>query len=159
MVVALTIPPIVHRIFIKAPAAQVFAAITTGEGWNAWFTQATTIDLRLGGLVTLRWRDWGPDHDTVEDGGPIVALAPDREFAFLWSRGSKPTTVRFTLEPRSAGTVVTVTDTGHQETQRDLETCISCAAGWGEALALLKFYLEYGVTYGTVPKVDDDNHN
>jgi hypothetical protein len=28
---------------------------------------------------------------------------------------------------------------------------IGCATGWGEALTLLKFYLEHGLTYGAVP--------
>ena len=32
---------------------------------------------------------------------------------------------------------------------------MECAAGWGEALTLLKFYLEHGVTYGEVPPATD----
>jgi len=61
-------------------------------------------------------------------------------------------TVRFSLEPLGQGTRLTVTDAGHLETQKDLEACVGCAVGWGEALALLKFYLEHGVVYGPVPK-------
>ena len=32
---------------------------------------------------------------------------------------------------------------------------MECATGWGEALALLKFYLEHGVVYGEVPLAED----
>ncbi len=34
-----------------------------------------------------------------------------------------------------------------------MEALLSYACGWGEALTLLKFYLEYGITYGDVPPV------
>ena len=33
----------------------------------------------------------------------------------------------------------------------DVEAALGCAAGWGEALTLLKFYLESGTKYGEVP--------
>jgi hypothetical protein len=35
-----------------------------------------------------------------------------------------------------------------------MEALVECAAGWGEALALLKMYLEHGVTYGRVLRGD-----
>ena len=56
---------------------------------------------------------------------------------------------------------VTVTETGY--TQGDLVATgvvgemaqrspfAMCASGWGEALTLLKFYLEHDVVYGSVP--------
>jgi hypothetical protein len=47
--------------------------------------------------------------------------------------------------------VVTVTESGHTTSPRDLEALVECASGWGEALTLLKVYLEHGITYGEVP--------
>jgi uncharacterized protein YndB with AHSA1/START domain len=146
------IPPIEQTIYINTPPAKVYPAITTAKGWNAWFTQATTIDLRAGGKLNLRWQDWGVLHETVENVCNIIAIEPDRTFAFTWTCGSVPTLVTFTLQPLGTGTVIKVTDADHAPTADDLRICLGCAAGWGEALALLKFYLEYGVVYGRVPQ-------
>ena len=51
----------------------------------------------------------------------------------------------------TGGTVVTVTESGHTASPKDLEALVECASGWGEALTLLKVYLEHGITYGEVP--------
>lgn len=145
-------PPIFHKVYIASAPSKVFETLTTAEGWNAWFTQETSIDLRLGGSVMLRWRDWGVDHDTVEDGGEITSLVLDKHFAFRWHMTSKATTVSFELEPCGTGTMLTVTDEGYGSTERDLQICLSCATGWGEAMMMLKVYLEHGIVYGSVPK-------
>jgi uncharacterized protein YndB with AHSA1/START domain len=90
-------------------------------------------------------------HTGLEVGGPVVAAEPPDRFAFEWTTAGHPTTVEFRLAPRGAGTVVTVTETGY--TQADLGATgvvgqmadrspfAMCAAGWGEALTLLKVYL------------------
>lgn len=148
----LSIPNIKQEIYINVDPQRVYHAITTSQEWNTWFTQETAIDFKVGGMVDLRWRDWGINHVTSKDGGPIVEIEPNRVFSFLWNRGSQPTTVRFTLEALGTGTRLTLTDSGELKTQSDLDLCVDCASGWGEALALLKFYLEYGVVYGNVPK-------
>lgn len=148
----LLIPPIEQAIYINTPPDKIYPAITTAAGWNAWFTQATTIDFRVGGKLHLRWQDWGVLHETVENVCEIIAIKPNHTFAFQWACGSVPTQVTFTLKPQGSGTVVKVSDAGHAPTPEDLRICLGCASGWGEALTLLKFYLEYGVVYGAVPK-------
>jgi uncharacterized protein YndB with AHSA1/START domain len=89
----------------------------------------------------------GPAHTNAEDGGPIIEALPNQRFVFQWQPGESPSTVAFELEPRGAGTVVYVTESGYSS----WIGLIGCATGWGEALTLLKFYLEYGLTYGAVP--------
>lgn len=145
-------PPIRHSVYIEASPVKVFGTLTTADGWNAWFTQETTIDLKMGGTVMLRWRDWGVDHDTVEDGGEITSLVPNKHFAFRWHRTGKPTTVSFELEELGSGTRLTVMDNGYGSTEQDLRICLGCAAGWGEAMMMLKVYLEHGIVYGDIPK-------
>jgi uncharacterized protein YndB with AHSA1/START domain len=76
---------------------------------------------------------------------------------FQWTPGDSTTTVAFDLEPRKDGTVLTVTERGHTTSRRDLEALVECAAGWGEALTLLKVYLEEGLTYGEVPAPGEDD--
>jgi uncharacterized protein YndB with AHSA1/START domain len=145
------IPDIEHSTYIAAAPERVFNAITTAAGWDAWFTDGTSVEAVPGGHITLQWKDFGAGRWTTEDGGPVLAVEPNKSFVFQWSPGSQPTTVSFNLEPRGAGTIVSVRETGYPETNEDAEACIGCAVGWGEALTLLKFFLEHGVTYGSVP--------
>jgi uncharacterized protein YndB with AHSA1/START domain len=146
-----TMPDIEHSTYIAVLPETVFDAITTGAGWDAWFTDGTTVDPVPGGHITLRWRDFGAGRWTTEDGGPVIDVEPSKRFVFQWSPGSKPTTVSFGLEPRGPGTIVRLRETGYSTTDEDVEACIGCAVGWGEALTLLKFFLEHGATYGAVP--------
>jgi uncharacterized protein YndB with AHSA1/START domain len=145
------IPSIEHRVYIRTPPEKVYEALTTAEGWDAWFTQGTEVDARPGGRIIFRWMDFGVNHYTSEAGGPVLEADPPRRFVFQWTPGDSTTTIEFDLEPLSPGTVLTVTESGHAMTEKDLAALVDCAAGWGEALTLLKMYFEYGLTYSCVP--------
>jgi uncharacterized protein YndB with AHSA1/START domain len=147
----LTIPPISCRTYIAAPPERVYDTLTTGAGWDAWFTAGTTVDPRTGGQVQLRWQDFGVERYTATAGGPVLAAERPRQLVFQWTPGDSTTTITLDLQPLGPGTIVHVTETGHTASPRDLAALVECAGGWGEALALLKFYLEHGVTYGAVP--------
>ncbi len=45
------------------------------------------------------------------------------------------------------GTVVSVKEHGYQDSTEGHVRCLECATGWGEALTLLKFYVEHGLRY------------
>lgn len=64
--------------------------------------------------------------------------------------GDSITNVSFTLEPFKSGTILTVIETGYSNSERDVRACLGCATGWGEALTLLKFFIEHGITYGEI---------
>jgi uncharacterized protein YndB with AHSA1/START domain len=145
-------PPIRCRTYIDAPPERVYASLTTGEGWDAWFTQGTTVDARPGGRIVFRWVDWAVDHYNTTAAGPVLEADAPRRFVFQWTPGDSTTTISFDLTPLGGGTVVQVEERGYTSSPRDLAALVECACGWGEALALLKMYLEHGVTYGPVPK-------
>lgn len=148
------LPPIRHSTYIEASPRRVYDTLTTGSGWDAWFTWGTEVEAYPGGDILLRWTNFGAQGYTGQDGGPVLeAVAPER-FVFQWKPGDSTTTVEFDLAPRGAGTVVTVTESGHTTSRQDLEALVDCAAGWGEALTLLKVFLEEGLTYGEVPTLD-----
>lgn len=147
-----SMPAITHSVYIDAPVDRVFETLTTAKGWDAWFTEGTTLDARSGGFIQLRWVNFGSGKWTTEDGGPVVDVLPNERFAFLWSPAGHPTTVSFTLVTRGPGTVVSLREDGYLLTDYDLEALVGCSVGWGEALSLLKFYLEHDVTYGPVPE-------
>ena len=147
------LPPIHYATYIAVPPERVYETLTTAAGWDAWFTQGTEIDPRPGGTLRLRWVDFGADRITDQCVSPILEAAPPRRFVFRWTPGDSTTTVAFDLSSQGSGTRVEVTESGHTASPRDLFALVDCAGGWGEALTLLKFYLEHGVTYGPVPAI------
>jgi uncharacterized protein YndB with AHSA1/START domain len=142
------LPPIQHSIYINRSPKTVYQTLATAEGWDAWFTQGTELDTHE---IHLRWRAWGPHHANNADGGKILIRQPDREFTFQWKPGESVTVVQLLLDARGAGTVVKVIESGYRNNPADLAAYVNCATGWGEALTLLKVYLEHGITYGDVP--------
>lgn len=141
---------IIHATLVRATPEQVYDALTTSSGLDSWFTSGATVDPHPGGEIRFRWKAWGPDAITAEDGGPILAAERPHRFVFQWSpdNATYRTTVEFDLKPRDFGnTVVTVREHGYHDTPHGRKALLSCATGWGEALTLLKFYVEHGIHY------------
>ena len=145
------IPNIEHSTYIDVSPDRVYQALTTGSGWDQWFTSSAFVDPKPGGEIRFRWKDFGASRATFEDGGPVLEAEPNRRFSFQWSPAGHPTTVTFDLEILGKGTLVKLVEHGYRANKEDLVALIECSVGWGEALTLLKFYLEHGITYGTVP--------
>lgn len=78
----------------------------------------------------------------------MEALRPKR-FVFQWhpDNPSYATTVEVDFEPAAEGTIVRLREHGYADTPEGHRACLDCAAGWGEALVLLKFYVEHGLRY------------
>ena len=145
-------PDIEHATYIDVSPDRVYETLTTAEGWDAWFTQGTTVDPKPGGKIQLRWKNFGAGRWTTEDGGRVVAADRGTQFAFEWAPAGHPTTVSITLRALGSGTLVKLVETGYLMTEDDIAVFPGSAVGWGEALTLLKFYLEHGLTYGEVPE-------
>jgi uncharacterized protein YndB with AHSA1/START domain len=140
-------PEIGHRILIRKDRDDIYRVLSTAEGWNSWFTDETFLNMKPDGTgnIRMKWNSYGPEKLVLEDGGEILHAEPGRRFTFQWTPGDSTTTVAFTLEPADEGTLVSVLETGYSSSRKDLQACVNCAAGWGEALVLLKFYLEHGL--------------
>jgi uncharacterized protein YndB with AHSA1/START domain len=139
-----------HSVFIRAPRAKVWAALTTGQAMDAWWgTRGSEIDLRPGGKLTLRWRGWGPERDINADREcDVVEVVPPKRFVFRWGEtADKMTTVEFELEERPDGTLVRLREHGFAPTAKGRESFEGNSLGWGEAATLIKFYVEHGVRY------------
>jgi uncharacterized protein YndB with AHSA1/START domain len=134
---------------IRTTPERVYEALTTGPGLDGWFTTGASVDPRPGGRIHFRWQDWGPDRITDEDSGPVLeAIRPER-FVFQWEsrNAAEATTIEIDFEPVAGGTIVRLKHHGYPDTPDGLRNMLGCASGWGEALTLLKFYLEHGVRY------------
>lgn len=133
-----------YATFVRAPAERVYDGIATAAGLDGWFTVDAEVDARPGGRIRFRWRDFGPDKVTGEDGGPVLEAERPRRFVFQWSPDDKTyqTTVEIDLEAEEGGTVIRLREHGYRATPAGLRAMLNCAAGWGEALTLWKFWAE-----------------
>lgn len=134
---------------VRAKPEEVYDAIATADGINAWFTHNTEIDAKPGGSIVLRWKDWGPDKYTTDAPGTVLEAKRGERFVFQW-KPDKPdyaTTIEMDFEPVEEGTVVRLREHGYHDTPSGRAAMLECAAGWGEALTLLKYYVEHSITY------------
>jgi uncharacterized protein YndB with AHSA1/START domain len=134
---------------VKAPIEKVFDTFTQAEQFNIWFTRETEIDLKPGGLIVFRWRDWGPDKVNLDAKAYVVAVDRPRKFVFKWHGDNKSywTTIETKFETVDEGTIIRLREFGYEDTPSGRRGILECAAGWGEALTLLKFYVEHGIVY------------
>jgi len=138
--------PITQKTLIRADIEKVFRAIATGEGLDEWFTRGSSVDHFEGGKIRFVWSDWGPERVNTEAGGPVLEYDEPKRFVFKWW-STKPTKVEIDLEETDDGTLVSLKESGYENSEEGIDRCLECATGWGEALTLMKFYLEHGVTY------------
>ena len=138
--------PIMHKALIRADRRTVFDAMTTAQGLDAWFTHGSSVDRKPGGMLVFRWKDWGPDKHTGEAQCPIVDVKVPEKFVFRWWEDHY-TTVEMYFEEVDEGTLVRLKEYGYEDSKEGHRRLIECATGWGEALTLLKFYCEHGITY------------
>jgi uncharacterized protein YndB with AHSA1/START domain len=143
--------PISQRTFIKATPEKVYDTITSAAGWDAFFTTGMELNPKPGGRIVFRWKDWGPDFYTLDAPGKVIEAERPGRFVFQWGR--HPTKITMELTPQYGGTIVHLTEQGYRNTPEGRRGMLECACGWGEALTLLKFYIEHGVVY--TPPVRD----
>ncbi len=140
---------IVHSTLVRASPEAVYDAMTTSEALDGWFTTGAEVIPKAGGHIKFRWKDWGADKATSEDGGPVVEADRPRRFVFKWfpAGDSYSTTVEMDFEPTDEGTIIRLKECGYRDDPKSKRAMLACATGWGEALTLLKFYVEYGQRY------------
>ena len=67
---------IIHRIGIKAVPATVYDAVSTVEGVAGWWTQETTGESKVGGVITVRFSEHGAEKGRMDLG--VVKLNPGK---------------------------------------------------------------------------------
>ncbi len=138
-----------HASLIRVEVGKVYDALTTADGLDGWFTTGASVDARPGGEIRFRWVAWGPDRLTTEDGGLVLEARRPHRFVFQWQpdHPGYATSVEIDLQSVEGGTIVRLREYGYQDTPSGRAALANCATGWGEALTLLKFYVEHGVRY------------
>ncbi|MCH9032665.1 MAG: SRPBCC domain-containing protein [candidate division Zixibacteria bacterium] len=136
-----------QRTFIAAPPDKVYDTITSAQEWDKFFTTEMELEPHAGGKCIFSWKDWGPDKYTLTVPGKVVEAKKPNLFVFMWGAEGSATTIRIELKAHSNGTIVTLTEDGYMDTPGGRAMMLECASGWGEAMTLLKFYIERGVVY------------
>lgn len=131
-------PDIFHNFPIKAPASQVFAAVSAPEGLNSWWTLTCAGQPKLGAEYKL---GFGPGYDWL---GVVTQCTPGTEFEFELTTADddwRGTKLGFNFTEKDGVTDVHFHHTnwpGLNEHYR-----ISCYC-WAMYLRLLKRFVEAG---------------
>jgi uncharacterized protein YndB with AHSA1/START domain len=134
---------------IKSAPEELWPLITTARGWDSWFTQGMVFNLQKNAEVLFSWKDWGADKVTETEKAVVLDFIPNKLLTFNWNffLPEGPTTVELSITPRVDHSVVEVKQTGFHHSKAGLSMFTQCSAGWAEALTLLKFYVETGISY------------
>jgi uncharacterized protein YndB with AHSA1/START domain len=124
-----------YQTLVRAPREAVYRALTTAEGLDEWFTTGAEVVREPGGVMHLRWRDWGAESVTVEGCGEVVEAVPPERFVFRWhGNGAEraSTTVELNFREDERGTVVSVHETGYEDSDDGRAGFVNCCAGWAK---------------------------
>lgn len=134
---------IVHRIGIKAPADQVYAALATIDGLAGWWTRDTTGSAQAGGHVAFRFHTATGD----EIGGfdmNVLELTPDQRVHWQVEDGPAEwigTEIEFQLAPQDGQTIVMFS---HRDWRSGGEFMAHCSTKWATFLLSLRDLVETG---------------
>jgi uncharacterized protein YndB with AHSA1/START domain len=130
----------------EAPIEGVFEAWTSEEvlrrWWrteDGWETTEAEVDLRVGGVLRVVFRD--PDHDVeYGGGGKYTEIDPPTRLAFtwIWDGHTRRTLIEIDFEEHHGVTTVRFTQSGLW----DEEAFRSHEDGWRKLFANLKRVLE-----------------
>jgi uncharacterized protein YndB with AHSA1/START domain len=134
---------IVHRVGIKAPASQVYAALATIDGLAAWWTRNTTGVSKAGGQIDFRFRT----ADGEEIGGfgmDVLELTPEQKVRWRVKDGPAEwigTDIEFLLSRQDDFTIVMFS---HRKWREEVEFTAHCSTKWATFLLSLRDLVETG---------------
>lgn len=149
---------IIHRIGIRSPAAQVYAALTSLDGLAGWWTEEVGGEGRIGGKIEFVFRS-----ETGELKGTAVmevqALDPPCEVRWRCVDGPAEwvgTDISFELSEQDGQTIVLF---GHRNWREAVEFMAHCSMKWATFLLSLREYVETGKGRPSPRDLKIDNWN
>ena len=127
-----------HRFTILAPRRAVFEAVSTVEGFRKWWTDRTTGETRIGGLITFSFN---------KDVARFKVIRKEiHQFIELAYHGKKDdewfnTKILIRLNVKDHDTIV---DFQHNDYRLENDFYAMCNYTWGRYLKSLKDYCETG---------------
>lgn len=149
---------IVHRIGIKAPVSQVYAALSTVEGVAGWWTRETTGTSRVGETIRFRFTSpTGAEMGVFEM--EVLELTPDERVRWRVKAGPEEwvgTDIEFSLSRQDDYTIVLF---GHRNWRRWVEFMSHCSTKWAVFLLSLRHLVETGKGEPAPDDLKIDNWN
>ncbi len=134
---------IVHRIGIKAPLSQVYAALSTVEGVAGWWTTETSGESKLGGSMKVVFRaPTGAEMGAMEF--ELAELSPNKAVRWHFTAGPPEwlgTDVTFSLSQDGDQTLILF---GHRNWREQVEFMAHCSMKWATFLLSLRELAETG---------------
>lgn len=148
---------IIHRIGIKASAAEVYEAIGTADGVAGWWTEETVGESKVGSTMTVTFREDGVEKGRMDV--EIIELSPAR--AVQWRVRAGPpewigTDVTFALSEEGEYTIVLF---GHRNWSEAVEFTAHCSMKWATFLLSLRELVETGKGRPSPRDLKIDNWN
>ena len=135
-----------QRTLIKANIEDVYNCFATSQGLDSWFCDGSKVDVEAGEMLFV-WKNWGPDKLNDETPAKILKAEKPFRFSFSWWLESFNTVVDIKLKQTNDGVILELEEDGYPDTPEGRAGLMDCATGWGEAITLIKFFLEHGVRY------------
>jgi uncharacterized protein YndB with AHSA1/START domain len=138
------------RIFIRAPRAKVWRALTTAREFAQWFGVKVTQEFQPGTRVKMTYTYGGREFEGYLD---VQEMTPENRFSWRWHPGvqepdvdysKEPTTlVEFQLEEAEGGTLLSVVETGFDEIslQRRARVFEQNEGGWAHQMKAIENYV------------------
>lgn len=139
------------QIEIAAPVSRVWKALTDYREFSAWFKNEIDRPFEAGKTSIGNFSKLG--YDGLKVAFQIQAIEPERYFSYRWHpypvqpeidySKEEPTLVEFTLEPKGAGTLLTVVESGFENVPeyRRAEAFRMNTGGWTKQMENIKTYV------------------
>jgi len=127
---------------IRKPAREVFEAIVDPKKMSNYFISKSSGRMEEGKQLVWRFPEFDVDFPIR-----VGKIEKDRYVSWYYrAADGKELIGEITLTPKDGdATVVTVTEKGMENDEEGLRWLMGNSAGWGNFLACLKAYLEYGI--------------
>jgi uncharacterized protein YndB with AHSA1/START domain len=149
---------IIHRVGVRAPVAEVYAALATTEGVAGWWTSETAGASEVGGTIDVRFLT----PEGLEIGRmdmEVLELEPNKKVHWRFRDGPPEwigTEVTFDLSQEGDQTIVLF---GHRHWREAVEFTAHCSMKWATFLLSLRQLVETGVGSPSPRDLKVDNWN
>ena len=149
---------IIHRVGIKAPVSNVYAALSTIEGVAGWWTTDTTGVSKSGGHIDVRFLSPG-GKEIGSMNMEVIELNPSKKVHWRFKSGPAEwvgTDVIFNLSQDGEYTIVLF---GHKNWREADEFTSHCSMKWATFMLSLKDLVETGKGKPSPNDMKIDNWN
>jgi len=129
------------EIEIAADAAEVWRALSTGEGITSWFAPEAAVEPGVGGKVYAKWGEGmeGTSRIEIWEPGRHLRKAHDR------GEGAPPSVVDYFIEGRGGKTVLRLVQSGFGASASFDDEYNSTRQAWPVFLQMMKHSVERGI--------------